>query len=178
MDLNTLKKSVCNGNNCTDGHFILIESDPNATLREVTMCDIPQNALIIKMDNKIKFNNFLKDQWGFNKHSDFLIVTDDKLVFIEIKSITEVNQKLEDECQKKFLSDECTVNYADIIFQKMLSKNTFFDKREPHYVLLFQSPSIAKTTTTVPTTASNTSPYTFRKVAVSNGSTISYHRMI
>ena len=50
MDIQTLKNSLCNGHECTTGYFILKESGDNATLTEITMCDIPLNSLIIKMD--------------------------------------------------------------------------------------------------------------------------------
>lgn len=178
MDLQTLKSSVCKGSTCKEGCYTLEESDRSATLRKIVICDLPQEALIIKMDNKVRFNNFLKDQWGFNKHSDFLIVTDDKLVFIEMKSKTEVCQELEEDCQKKFLSDECTINYADTIFQKMLSKNAFFNKRETHYVLFYQSPSVAKTPTAIGEEEPNISPNSFRKIPVSNEGIISFNKTI
>jgi len=177
MDILTLKNSLCNVNQCTSGTFLLEETDQSATLRKVSLCDIPCDSLIVKMD-KIKFNNFLKDQWGFNKHSDYLIITNDKLVFIEMKSKTEVSQKLRDDCQQKFTSDGCTMNYADTIFKLMLSKNSFFVNKEPHYVLLFQSPSIAKTPTAVGTELPNTTPNSFRQISVCNEGTISFYRTI
>lgn len=179
MDIQTLKNSLCNGHECTTGYFILKESGDNATLTEITMCDIPLNSLIIKMD-KVKFHNLLKDDktWGFNKHSDYLIVTNDKLVFIEMKSKKSVNTELEEECNKKFSSDSCSINYADEIFVRLLSKNYFFSNKESHYVLFYQSTSINKIGFSNDIKLSNKTPETFRKIGVENGATVSYNRVI
>ena len=148
MDKETLKKSLCSCSVCSSGSYLLEEKGDDATLRAVTMCDIPQNALVIKMD-KVRFSNFLIDrkEIGFNKHSDYIIVTDDKIVFIEMQSKTEVNQELIDECRIKFISDGCSLDYSDSVFKKILHKKPFFEKKEYHYVLLFQALPIAKTPT-------------------------------
>lgn len=179
MDTSTLKNSLCNVIQCNSGNQLFEEKTSAATLRKVYMCDIPFGALIIKLDG-IKFSKFIKDNssWGFNKHSDYLIITNDRLIFIEMKSKKEVGPDLKNECIQKFSSDECTMNYTDLIFQKMLSKNVFFERREHHYVLLFQAPSIAKTPTKAGAKRSNTTPDTFRQIPVANESTISFYEMI
>mgnify|MGYP007067619510 CR=1 FL=1 len=179
MDMAMLKKSLCTVVLCTSDTYTLEETDKNATLKNVYMCDIPNGSLIVKMD-KIRFNNFLKDQkvWGFNKHSDFLIITDDKLVFIELKSRTEVGKELRNECVQKFASDKCTVNYADNIFKEILAKNPFFASREPHFVLLYQAPSILKHPTTLGAEFPNLTPDTFRQIPVQNNGTISFNKTI
>lgn len=178
MNIETIARSLCKVTSCTN-ETTLKENTSNATLKSVVLCDIPTGALVVKMDG-IKFSNFLidKKEWGYNKHSDYLIITDDKLVFIEMKSASEISKTLNDECIQKFSADECAVNYADLIFQKMLSKNTFFNKRETHYVLLFQKISMAKTPTTVIESQSNTTPNTFRSIPVVNEATISFSRTI
>lgn len=179
MDVITLKNSLCSVKQHISGLYSFEENGRDATLRKVYMCDIPSGALIIKLDG-IKFSKFLIENgsWGFNKHSDYLIITDDKLVFIEMKSKKAVGSDLKKECIQKFSSDECSMNYADLIFQKMLSKNSFFDKREQHYVLLFQAPSIMKTPIKAGAELSNTTPNTFRQIPVANESTISFYRTI
>ena len=182
MDQLTLYNSFCNVSQCTSGTFLLEEKDTSATLNKVSICNIPFGALIIKMD-KIEFVKLFKTTkaWGFNKHSDYLIITDDKLIFIEMKSATEINQKTSDDCLLKYKSDKCTLFYADKIFEEMLSKNSFFEKREPHFVLLYQNPPIAKTSTSLGTDISvlpNTTPNTFRKIPVANEGTISFFRTI
>lgn len=179
MDILTLKKSLCDVRQCTSDTYTLVELDKCATLKTVHICDIPCNSLIIKMD-KTKFNNFLKDQkeWGFNKHSDYLIITDDKLIFIELKSITEVGTELKGKCIQKFKSDKCTINYADNIFKEMLSKNPFFSSRKQHYVLLYQAPSVTKLPTVLCTENPNITPETFRRIPVQNDGTISFNKII
>ncbi len=180
MDILTLKDSLCNVNSCNSGSAILEERDNNASLKRITICDIPNGALIVKMDNHVRFSNFIRDQkaWGFNKHSDYLIITNDKIVFIEMKSKKDINQDLIDDCEQKFTSDNCTMHYADSIFREMLSKQSFFDKREPHYVLLYQNPSITKTLTALVKLMPNTTPKAFRRIPISNEGTISFFRTI
>lgn len=179
MDKATLKKSLCNCEECSSGSFLLEEKGDDATLRAVTMCDIPKDSLIVKMD-KVRFNNFLIDRKavGFNKHSDYLIITDDKAVLIEIKSKKEVNQDLFDECRTKFISDKCSLDYADDIFQRMMNKNSFFENREFHFVLLHQTLSMAKTPTTPESQLPNLTPDSLRKIPVVNNGTISFFRTI
>lgn len=179
MDIVTLKRSICKVTECNSGNYLLEEKDPSATLRQVNLCDIPTGSLIIKMDG-IRFSNLLIDnkKWGFNKHSDYLIVTDIDLVFIEMKSRNDVNQNLIDECQQKFISDNCSIFYADKIFQELLSKNAFFKQRSTHYVLLYQGPSIIKAPTEYAKEPPNNTPVTFRKIAIQDGSTLSFNRTI
>ena len=179
MDKATLKKSLCNCIECSSGSFLLEEKGDDATLRAVSMCDIPKDALIVKMD-KVRFNNFLIDrkEIGFNKHCDYIIITDDKIVFIEMKSKTEVNQGLKDECRIKFTSDGCSLDYSDRIFQKILNKNPFFENRECHYVLLFQALPMTKSPTHPDNLLPNLTPDTFRPLSVVNQGTVSYNRTI
>ena len=181
MDLQTIRVTFCKCNECTTGSALLKETDKSATLTDVTICDIPKNALVVKMDNNVRFSNFFLDkkEWGYNKHSDYLIITDDKLVLVEMKSKKMLDQELQDDCEKKFSSDECTLLYSDHIIEKLMKKNSFFNKREIHFVLLYEAPSITKTPTSVATTVPpNTTPSTFRPIAVPNGATISYMRTL
>ena len=179
MDKATLKKSLCNCVECSNGSFLLEEKGAEATLRAVTMCDIPKDALIVKMDD-IRFYKLLIDrkEIGFNKHSDYLIITDDKAVLIEIKSKKEVNQNLFDECRTKFISDECSLGYADDIFQKMMNKNSFFKNKEFHFVLFHQTLSMAKSPIAPEDLSPNLTPDTLRKIPVVNNGTISFFRTI
>lgn len=179
MDIVTLKRSICKVSECNSGNYLLEETDPHATLRRINICDIPTGSLIIKMDG-IRFSNLLIDNkaWGFNKHSDYLIVTDVDLVFIEIKSRKDVSQELVEECRQKFTSDNCSISYADKIFQELLSKNAFFEKRSTHYVLLYQGPSIIKDSTVYTKEPPNNTPVTFRKIAIQDDSTLSFNRTI
>ncbi len=180
MDILTLKRYLCNVFQSDDSGIIkLKEESKDATLKLVYICDVPFGSLIIKMD-KIRFEKFLNDnqKLGFNKHSDYLIVTEDKLVFIEMKSKREVNHDLVTECINKFSSDNCVLEYADAIFQTMLTKEAFFEKKETHYVLLYQNPSISKTTIALETECPNNIPKAFRKIPISNEGTVSFYRTI
>ncbi len=178
MDINTLKDSFSNlQNEDNSGEFKLKESGKDATLKEVTLINIPNDSLIVKMDG-VKFDKLFIDKWGFNKHSDYMVITNDKVIFIEMKSKSEFDDKLGEECRKKFTSDKSVMDYADSIFENILSKNSFFRQKEFHYVLLYQSLSINKTPTIKQPNNSNTEPNNFRKIAISNEGVIDYNSII
>ena len=178
MDINTLKSSFSDLKyKDNSGVFKLKESGKDATLKEVTLINIPNDSLIVKMDD-VKFHNLFIDKWGFNKHSDYMVITDDKIIFIEMKSKSKFDDKLKEECQKKFASDKSTMDYADSIFENLLLKNSFFRQKEFHYVLLYQSMPINKTPTINQPNNSNTEPNNFRKIAISNEGVIDYKKII
>ena len=68
MDFDTLKKSLSYGNVCSSGQYVMRETGSDATLKEVTIRDIPENSLVIKMD-KINFTNLFNSNviksWGY-----------------------------------------------------------------------------------------------------------------
>ncbi|WP_195344747.1 hypothetical protein [Bacteroides xylanisolvens] len=177
MDKNSLQLALSNAQ-CHSNMVQLTEDDPQATLSEINIIDLPDNSIVKKKMDKSKVDNFFipNREWGYNKHSDYVIITDDHIVLIEIKSRTEVKNDLEHECIQKFSSDLCLLKYADNVFDLMLGKNIFFGSKTIHYVLLYQAPSINKATTMK--MEDNTAPSRFRKISVSNASTISFKKML
>lgn len=173
-----LQSFLNNYTRITDGSYTLEETGKDATLRKIHLIDIPNNAIIVKMDD-VKFHKFLKPnkELGYNKHSDYMLVVNDKIVFFELKSKTDVNESLNEECITKFCSDLCVTKYSDCIFDILLNEGTFFSEKNIHYVLLYQLPTATKTTsfTVLP---SNSNPKEYRRIQVANDSVLSYFRAI
>lgn len=180
MDINTLQSSLCNVQECSE-NATLIETDNSATLRKITICNVPQGSILIKMD-EAKFNNFFKGlkEWGYNRHCDYALVTDQDIYFFEMKSQNSINQNLLESCKTKFLSDQCVIKYADTIFDILLNKERFFEKRKQHFVLFYQANSLNKTSTFPHKQKQSTggSPTNFQKIPIANEGIVSLDRII
>lgn len=176
MDLNTLKKSLCNIVELKDCMVTLIE-DKNkgkaGTLERVYIKEIPENSICFKIE-KTRFNNLLKAEgiWHFNKHSDYIIANNEDIVFIEMKS-TDVN---EEKCISKFKGDLCALKYSDSIFEIICKKNKFFEGKKRHYNVLYYVP-INLTTSQINSPA-NAEPMTFRKIGTQNDCVINFNRLL
>lgn len=182
MDKFTLGKRFCDVSSCVDGEIVLVESDPGATLKEVTVFGLPADAYAVKLD-PIKVNKLFNcvKEWGFNKHGDYLIVTDNALVVVEMKSKDDVDEKLAHECELKFKSDTCIFDYCDIVFARMVGKNPFFKGRKVYYVLFYQGPTAEKRPVSARPSEeppTHNAPERFARISVRNKGRVSFGRMM
>lgn len=179
MDQQRLETLLNNSTKISSGSFTLEETGTDATLRKIQLIDIPNDAIIVKMDD-VKFLKFLKPnkEFGYNKHCDYMLIASNKVVFFELKSKTEVNDSLNKECITKFSSDLCVTKYADSIFDILLKEGTYFNGKEIHYVLLYQLPSASKNPTRYLQYPPNSTPVVYRRLSVSNNSVISFSKTI
>lgn len=157
------------------------EKDNGARLKEVTVVNIPDGSLVMKLEH-IAINGLVRKpgvekKWGFNQHSDYVIATPDKCVFIEMKSNPRLG-KIKDETIVKFVSDNCLVNYADSIFSELCGKNVFFCKRESHYVLFYSAPDGFKPPAGPLRKIDNLTPKELRPIPLYNGSRIDFNDLI
>lgn len=156
--------------------YILKEKDPGAKLQTVSVEEIPNNTLIWQIEN-IALNGFLNPgaakKWAYNKHGDYVMLTDNDCVFIELKS----NPKLlniEEDCRKKFHADTCLIMYADLIIERLCKDNPIFKGLNFHYVLLHGSEKLHKPLLGPPQKSSNDSPDKFRSIRVHDAGRISF----
>ncbi len=169
-----------------NGEVKCLEYDAKAKLQEVTIVNVPNDSIVLKLEH-IAMNGLVRKagiekEWGFNQHSDFVIVTPDKCVFIEMKS----NPKLDNikkETIIKFISDVCLMNYSDNIFTNLCQKNPFFMNRDLHFVLFHAAPPIAKVPVsfTPPGLSSpkpNSIPSAFRPFSLENKSKINFNDLV
>ncbi|MDE5874208.1 MAG: hypothetical protein K2H15_01070, partial [Muribaculaceae bacterium] len=72
-----------------DKTFICEEKDKGAKLNRITIINIPTDSIALKLEHismeGLTAKSIVK-KLGYNQHCDYVIVTPDKCVFIEMKS--------------------------------------------------------------------------------------------
>lgn len=182
MDKQTLRKALCATFTSADGEVILKETDSGATLREVTIHGLPSDSYAVKLDNIKVSNLFINKKIGsFNKHGDYLIVTDREMIVVEMKSQKELSEKLLDECKRKFKSDCCIFDYCDSVFFRILKKNPFFKGKPIYFVLLYQGAPIAISPTSAKPSGApprHTDPEDFLRIPVADKDRVNFNRLL
>lgn len=174
-----LSVGLANAERCNPGisSFDCVESDKNAVLKKVTVVNMPEDTLVLKLEH-IGLEGIVRDKsipkkWGYNQHSDYVFITADKCIFIEMKSNPKL-MNVKEEVRKKFISDNCLVGYFDSIFENLLSKNIFFGKRSFHYVLFHGAFPMSKPNFNPIDFVANDSPNSFRSFSLVDGSKIKF----
>lgn len=176
MDLKTLKGSLCKIVELEDCKYTLIEKSNqgnNDVLEKVHIDHIPKNSICFKIDGT-QFNNLFNTAgcWHYNKHSDYIIVNDKDVVFIEMKS-----KKVDEaECVSKFKGDLCTLSYSDSIFSIICEKNKFFEGKRKHYNVLYYVPINLRPSQI--NSSDNAEPNTFRRIGTQNDCVIDFNRLL
>ena len=67
--------------------FDCVEADKNAVLKKVTVVNMPEDTLVLKLEH-IGFEGIVRDKsipkkWGYKHHSDYVFITADKCFFID-----------------------------------------------------------------------------------------------
>ncbi|MDR0338278.1 MAG: hypothetical protein LBI18_14475 [Planctomycetaceae bacterium] len=130
--------------NIENQEAILQENDISATLKEVKITDISDNAMLIKIDYGDVNKHIFRSENGQRKRCDYLIIAEQHnnkkiLFFIEIKSKT-FN---EDEITQKFLASECLFDYMVSMLNRFYKKNFNLDEWKKRFIL-FQKTRINK----------------------------------
>lgn len=178
MDSVTLLHSFKNATISQNRTLVLTEHGDQATLRKITIENLPNDTFAIKID-KFKVQNVFNQEkeWGYNKHGDYVIVTKDILIFIEMKSTNCLSQDRNKKIITKFQSDTCIIDYFDTLFKRMLGKNHFFSKREKRFVALYRGPEIKPTTSMKPQPPTHVRPESFAKIAVKDDDIVDFRRL-
>lgn len=159
----------------------LIENGREATLKSVKICNVPNDSTLIRGDNthlKIYFHNIRN---GIDMRCDYVLIANNSILFIELKSKTDP-LPLAPDCIKKFKATKCVIEYFDNVLLEF-NNHFFFNEKEKKYILLHLSPSINKTATslkpkeTVPEIVNNI-PENFKSFAVTNGSILKFQQII
>ena len=164
---------------CTAAKYTLEETDPNAKLKKVVINGIPQGALIVRIDNGDGIKKLLKsdgDDFPINKRSDYLIIDEKNVIFVEMKS-KNVDTR---DCILKFKSSACLISYIDNLFNEFLGSNSYFENKAKHYVVIsLQQMSCYKDPFTKnDDTKSNTRPGQFRNIETPNKGEVFYEQFL
>lgn len=178
MDSTTLCQNFNKVTKSCNNTLTLIENGTQATLRKITIENLPIGSFAIKIDD-FKVQNIFKGKngWGYNKHGDYVIITPTILIFIEMKSANHMAYDRQEKIITKFQSDTCILDYLDIVFSRMLGKNPFFNKRERRFIALYRGPEVKSTTSARPLSPLHTQPNHFAKIAVKDGDAINFNRL-
>lgn len=182
MDKDTLKCKFSNVVRVSGGELQLLETGNDATLREVIVTGLSDDAYAVKIDPiKVQKLFSCERDWAYNKHGDYLIVTDNELIVVEMKSRTDLTEDVVNDVKLKFKSDMCILDYCDSVFRVMLAKNPFFGSRPTYFVLLYQKLPIQKNTTVPHVRTSgptHMTPDRFARLQVANGEKINVKRLL
>lgn len=182
MDKDTLRSKFSNVVRVSGGELQLLETGNDATLREVIVTGLPDDAYAVKIDPiKVQKLFSCEKDWAYNKHGDYLIVTDKELIIVEMKSRMDLNEDVVKDVTLKFKSDTCMLDYCDSVFRVMLAKNPFFSAKPTYFVLFYQKLPLQKTTTVppaVPSVPAHMTPDSFARLQVANGEKINVRRLL
>lgn len=130
------------GRNCVK----LKETRKNASLREITIMDLPKNSIILNVEKFEQPKTLFKGKIGECKRCDYvLVLTEEKrkiLLFIEMKS----GRLNKSEVQQQFKGAECVIDYCDAVLDRFHAQDGLFKSYKKRFVI-FYKPSIAKRTT-------------------------------
>lgn len=154
----------------------LVEGDRQATLRLVNVAGIPLHSTLIKSDESQIRNLFRNIRQGILMRCDYLLISNEKVFFIEMKSSPDAAETLASDCIKKFKAVKCIVKYFDNVLLEF-HDGQFFNQKLQRFVLLHHAPSINKTATRLgplPQVQNqiNDTPENFKPISVVNGATI------
>lgn len=127
---------------------ILTENDKQSKLKKIQINDIPNGSIVLDSD-KIHLNTLFYEKLPINKSSDFLIITDEQLIFIEMKSDTNAPKTKRKESISKFTATECITDFIDIVIEKFGITDKFISKLQRKFILFYLKPSIGKETTSL-----------------------------
>ncbi|MDE5693705.1 MAG: hypothetical protein K2I09_07295 [Duncaniella sp.] len=183
MDKDTLRLRFSNVVRVSDGELQLLETGNDATLREVIVTGLPDDAYAVKIDPiKVQKLFSCEKDWAYNKHGDYLIVTDNELIVVEMKSKMDLTDDVVNDVKLKFKSDTCILNYCDSVFRVMLEKNPFFGSKPTYFVLFYQKLPIQKLTTVPPVLPpappQHLKPDAFARLQVANGEKVNVKRLL
>jgi hypothetical protein len=130
------------GRNCVR----LKETRKNAMLREVTIMDLPNDSIVLKIDKFEQPKTLFKGKNGECKRCDYILALAKEnrrfLLFIEMKSGRFNNA----EVQQQFKGSECVMDYCDAVLERFHGHDDVFKKYEKRFVI-FYKPNLAKRTT-------------------------------
>ncbi|MCG6553098.1 MAG: hypothetical protein L7F77_12300 [Candidatus Magnetominusculus sp. LBB02] len=148
----------------------LKEKEPQAKLKNVTLLGIPDDTIVIKLDEYIGEVNLFKHNRGLLRRCDYVIFskTKDKdiIVFIELKSFKPKNEEI----IQKFKSSLCIVDYCKAILKHFYNDTNPLDSFTNHFILFYKN-NLNKTPTSRKqpnTPKKGCTPDNYKKKSVNN----------
>jgi len=139
------------------------------------------NFKMIKSD-KITVNNlFMGKGKGQRKHCDYLLITNDKVYFIELKTtIEDENGEDTDYVLQQFNGTLCITEYIDSVLENFYKKNQFFNRIEKRFIIFCKNhpiPIISTRNLKELRNESNDKPNKFKIIEVENDGVIAIEEL-
>lgn len=126
----------------------LKETAPDAELKLIKIRNIPENSVLLGMD-KVKSDTLFQKGKGQNMRCDYLLISNAKAYFIELKTSSKAETRYKDDCVMKFKAVDCLTVYIDSVLDKFYNRDVLFSALEKRYIMFYKSPSINKQTTSL-----------------------------
>ena len=115
----------------------LKETGHDAKLKKIDLMDIPENAILIKLDNTREPLTLFKGDKGECKRCDYILFieknNDKKIIFIELKSFVLSNSDI----LKKFKSSQCLIDYCDSVLKRFFNKENLLSSYRKSFILFY-----------------------------------------
>ena len=153
----------------TTGEVLLEEPGPAATLRTVCVHELPNEAMVLRMDGTVA-QKLVHSARGENRRCDFVLFLEYQghkyAIFTELKSGE--NDAVGDDIVQKFLGTDCILDYCASILDRFYSVPKAWADYERRYVLMYKAPSMSKLPTRFSPHPRNDTPRTAMLLAVEN----------
>lgn len=159
------------------GTYKLRELEKNATLKQVNLVGVPEDCIFLQLDC-ISTNTLFKNG-EYEKRCDYLIISDNVLYFVELKSHENAPISKKNECIGKFRASLCLTKYIDEVISIVRQKQNVFASKNTYYILIYRNTPIDKTTTSLkPKKSQHTSPDKFLAIPVANNSDLYFKKLL
>ncbi len=119
----------------------LNEKGDSAKLKNVKIDMISTYSKVIKSDKVSIENLFNRAGKGQRTHCDYLIITNNKVIFIELKSSFKEGDSFQ-KISNQFKGTLCITDYIDSVLFNFYDKKKFFANIEKKYILLYKNSPI------------------------------------
>ena len=129
--------------NCYDKASVVLKEDkaPDSTVK---IKGLPQNAVVIKIDDAFKNDQFFSGSKGECKRADYAIIADTgkkkRILYIELKKTSDqLNNVI-----KQLKGAECVLAYCCRIASVFYEKPTFLEDYEPRFIAFAHTGALKK----------------------------------
>lgn len=133
---------------------------------EVPISQVPNQIIVFRVDKFPDPRSIFDGSKGECKRADFVIITSNAMVFIELQKSS---NKTEKEIIQQFKGAQCFVDYCRSIAKKFWNKNDFLNANQyPQYFVSIKNISMNKKPTINRVGNKNTSPEIMLKISSPN----------
>ena len=122
-----------------NGTATLEEHSDKNNKYKVTLTSLPTNILLVKTDRFEDTKHFLSSQNGIRKRSDYAVIEEDKIIFIELASSGGArSSKTDTDIARQFNGARCVMDYCASIGKHFKNDSNFISQclKKQYFILL------------------------------------------